>query len=194
MSRGLRLLLAAGGAWLLISGSWIHAKAAFAQILLERAWQQTIGGASNVRPWQWADTWPVARLKIPRLSASMIVLAGASGRSLAFGPGHTQGSPLPGEPGTSIVSGHRDTHFAVLKELRQGDEITIERADGRITHYEVEHLQVADARTMRIGIVGDENALVLVTCWPFSAIVPGGPFRYVVIAHRRDTSIRSSQH
>lgn len=180
MSRRFQFLLVVGGVWLLISGGWIHAKAALAQVLLERAWHETLGGETDVRPWQWADTWPVARLEIPRLGASMIVLAGASGRTLAFGPGHTHGTPLPGERGTSIVSGHRDTHFAVLAELRQGDEITIERTDGRIIHYEVEQLQVADSRTMRIGTVADADALVLVTCWPFNAVVPGGPLRYVV--------------
>ncbi len=186
MIRAFQVLLAVGGLSLLTSGGWIHAKAALAQGLLERAWQETLGGESRVRPWHWADTWPVARLEIPRLAASMVVLAGSSGRSLAFGPGHTQGSPLPGEPGTSIITGHRDTHFAVLEQLRRGDEIAIERSDGRIIHYEVEELEVADARTTRIGIAADENALVLVTCWPFDAVVPGGPLRYVATAFATD--------
>jgi len=184
--RAFRVLLAVGGLSLLSSGGWIHAKAALAQGLLERAWQETLGGETQVRPWHWADTWPVARLEIPRLAASMVILAGSSGRTLAFGPGHTQASPLPGEPGTSIVTGHRDTHFAVLEQLRRGDEIAIERSDGRIIHYEVEELEVADARTTRIGIAADENALVLVTCWPFDAVVPGGPLRYVATAFARD--------
>jgi sortase A len=184
VSRWFQLLLAVGGVWLLIAGGWIHAKAALAQVLLERAWQETLGGETKVRPWQWADTWPIARLEIPRLGASMIVLAGASGSTLAFGPGHTHGTALPGERGTSIVSGHRDTHFAVLEGLRQGDAIAVERTDGRIIQYEVEQIQLADARTMRIGIVADENALVLVTCWPFDAVIPGGPLRYVVTTRR----------
>jgi sortase A len=183
VSRGLRLLLAVGGLCLLIDGGWIHAKAALAQVLLERAWQKTLGGETDVRPWHWADTWPVARLELPRLGASMIVLAGSSGRTLAFGPGHTQGSSLPGEPGTSIVSGHRDTHFSVLEQLRPGDAITVERNDGRVTHYRVERLDVADSRTARIGVAGDENTLLLVTCWPFDAITTGGSLRYVVTAH-----------
>jgi sortase A len=182
VSLAFRSLLVVGGVCLLISGGWIHAKAALAQVLLERAWQQTLGGDNLVRPWHWADTWPVARLEIPRLGASMVVLAGSSGRTLAFAPGHTQGSSLPGEPGTSIVSGHRDTHFAILEELRLGDEISIERSDGRIIDYEVEDLQVADARRWRIGIAADENVLLLVTCWPFDAVVPGGPLRYVATA------------
>lgn len=166
------------------SGGWIHAKAALAQILLEHAWRETLGGETEVRPWRWADTWPVARLEIPRLGASMVVLAGSSGRSLAFGPGHTHGSSAPGEPGTSIVSGHRDTHFAVLEQLRLGDEIAVERSDGQIVRYAVENVQIADARLSQLVIDPVENALVLVTCWPFNAIAPGGPLRYVATAYQ----------
>lgn len=184
MSRGLSYLLAVGGACLLTSGGWIHAKAALAQILLEHAWRDTLDGETEVRPWRWADTWPVARLEIPRLGASMVVLAGSSGRSLAFGPGHTHGSSAPGEPGTSIVSGHRDTHFAVLEQLRLGDEIAVERSDGQIVRYAVENVQIADARSSQLVIDPDENALVLVTCWPFNAIAPGGPLRYVATAYQ----------
>ena len=54
-------LIALGG-WQVAGGVWIHAKAVLAQILLERAWQQTRDGGERVRPWPWADTWPVARL------------------------------------------------------------------------------------------------------------------------------------
>lgn len=182
MRRAASLLLALAGLALLASGSWIHAKALLAQLLLEHAWQETRDGETNVRPWPWADTWPVARLEIPRLDASMIVLSGASGRTLAFGPGHTEGTALPGDPGTAIVSGHRDTQFAVLQWLEQGDEIRVERRDGRTVRYRVESLEIADARTARLHTDRDERALVLVTCWPFDALVPGGPMRYVATA------------
>ena len=52
-------------------------------------------------------------------------LAGVSGRTLAFGPGHVDGTPLPGDPGNSVLSGHRDTHFAFLRELRSGDILLV---------------------------------------------------------------------
>jgi sortase A len=174
------------GASQVASGTWIHAKAALAQVLLEHAWQQTIDGDARVRPWPWADTWPVARLRLPRLDASLIVLSGASGRTLAFGPGHTQGSSLPGEMGTSIVSGHRDTHFEVLREVRRGDEVVVERTGGELVRYRVEGLDVVDSRTTGLGADEDGRALVLVTCWPFDALRPGGPWRYVVTARAED--------
>jgi sortase A len=175
-------VLIALGASQLASGGWIHAKAMLAQALLERAWQQTLDGGKRVRPWPWADTWPVARLTIPGRDTSLIVLSGASGRTLAFGPGHTGGSALPGDAGTAIISGHRDTHFAVLRDLRRGDELSIERPDGGVVRYRVDDLRVVDSRSTRLRAETSGRSLLLVTCWPFDALTPGGPLRYVVTA------------
>jgi sortase A len=148
--RSLPLLLFVVGASQFAIGAWIPAKGALAQVLLERAWQNTNEGGKRVRPWPWADTWPVARITLPRLGASWIVLSGSSGRTLAFGPGHTDGSALPGEAGAAIVSGHRDTHFSSLRELRVDDEIVVERPDGARVRYRVDELRVADSRRARL--------------------------------------------
>jgi len=180
------LILAGFGGWQLASGAWIHAKARLAQSLLDSAWQQTQegGGESIARPWPWADTWPVARLVFPRLGASFIVLAGDSGSSLAFGPGHTSASAAPGRLGTAVITGHRDTHFRLLAQLRAGDRIEVERPDGVTVAYRIATLEIADARRDRVGGGGPGPvALALVTCWPFDAIRPGGPLRYVVSAY-----------
>src|SRR5262245_66693283 len=112
--------LALGGLILIAQGVYIHAKAMLAQILLERAFAQAISTGAPVKPWSWADTWPVARIVVPRLGKSAIVLAGASGQALAFGPGHVARTPDAGEPGTAIYSGHRDTHFAFLGDVAVG--------------------------------------------------------------------------
>jgi sortase A len=78
------VLLLGLGAWQLGGGVYIHLKAQLSQVLLSRAWAETLTGAEQVRPWSWADTWPVARLRVPGLSIDQIVLAGSSGRSLAL--------------------------------------------------------------------------------------------------------------
>jgi sortase A len=191
--RLLPVLLFVVGASQFAVGAWVPAKAALAQVLLERAWQQTEDGGKRVRPWPWADTWPVARLTLPRLGASWIVLSGASGRTLAFGPGHTDGSALPGETGAAIVSGHRDSHFARLRELALGDEITVERPDGSTVRYRVDELRVADSRSDRLRDPGVGRSLVLVTCWPFDALRAGGPLRFVAIAHADEAPLRDPQ-
>lgn len=102
----LRLLTAAflliAGFILIGQGGWIHAKALLAQHLLDRAFTQTIAAGTPAKPWPWADTWPVARIEATRLGESAIVLKGASGEALAFGPGHLDGTPQAGEAGTAV--------------------------------------------------------------------------------------------
>ena len=174
--------LAVAGLGQLGGGAWIYAKAALAQVLLEDAWERTRKGEDKVRPWPWADTWPVARLRVPRLDVSVIVLEGASGRTLAFGPGHHQGTPLPGRPGNSLISAHRDTHFRFLRDLEPGDEIRVEGAAGTSRRYQVTGTAIVDRREARLAADDDRPRLTLVTCYPFDAVVPGGPLRYLVFA------------
>src|SRR5260370_20717649 len=92
-----RPLLALIGIVLFGEGTYIHAKALVAQILLQRAFAETIASGHPIKPWAWADTWPVARIEVKRLNASPIVLAGSSGQALALAPGHVEHTPDGGE-------------------------------------------------------------------------------------------------
>ncbi len=175
--------LVAVGLWQIGEGSWIYAKARLAQCLLQRAWSRTLAGEAHVKPWPWADTWPLARLTVPSKHIDQIVLNGAYGRTLAFGPGYVESSALPSQPGTTILTGHRDTHFRFLQDLEERDEIYVEAADGRLARYLVQDRRIMD-QSAAIGLNQDRERLVLVTCYPFDAIVPGGPLRYVVTAER----------
>ena len=171
------------GAWQLGHGVWIYAKAQLAQYLLQRAWQRTLQGEAHVKPWPWADTWPMARLQMPKYGVDLILLAGASGRTLAFGPGHVSSSAIPGNRGTTILSGHRDTHFRFLAHVSPGDEIFIEMSAKEQYRYRVTRTDIVDARKATVA-TGLDGALVLVTCYPFDSIIPGGAFRYIVTAER----------
>jgi sortase A len=178
--------LAAVGVWQVGHGVWIPAKARLAQHLLQRAWARTLAGEADVKPWPWADTWPVARLRVPAHDVDLIVLDGASGRTLAFAPGHAAGSAAPGAPGTTIVGGHRDTHFGFLERVRAGEEVVLEAPGRPPARYVVRETVVVDSRTAVIRRDADGAALALVTCYPFDAVQPRGPLRYVVIAEAAD--------
>jgi sortase A len=180
--RRVALLLVVVGAWQVGAAAYVHAKALAAQELLALAWQRTRAGEAVARPWPHADTWPVARLAVPRLGVTRIVLAGASGRSLAFGPGHLPGTARPGTPGNSVVAAHRDTHFAFLRELAPGDEVRVETPAGAVRHYRVAGSEVVRADDRAVSAQGSGERLTLVTCWPFDAVQPGTPWRYVVVA------------
>lgn len=172
---GLGLLLAATA--LAAQAAWLPAKAALAQHLLQSSWQHSLADGGAHKPWPWADTHAVARIQAPRLGVSQVVLAGDSGRTLAFGPGWAESSAMPGTPGTVVLSGHRDTHFEWLQRLRNGDRLRLETPAGP-RDYVVTATQVADSRHHRLATGPDQ--LVLVTCWPFNATAPRGPLRYLV--------------
>jgi sortase A len=176
------MTLAAIGVWQLGAGLYIHAKAWFAQQLIASAWASTLAGEREVRPWPWADTWPIARLRIPDASVDLYVLADASGRSLAFGPGYWNGSAAPGAVGNTIIAAHRDTHFRFLQHATPGQEIVLQTMDGREHRYHLTETRVLDSRHDRILIEADLPMLTLLTCYPFDAVLPGGPLRYVAIA------------
>jgi sortase A len=175
------LLLALTGAVLFGQGVYIHAKALVAQVLLQRAFAETIASGHPVKPWAWADTWPVARIEVKRLRASTIVLAGSSGQALAFGPGHVEFTPDAGERGVAVYSAHRDTHFRFLKDVAIGDEIDITRSDGKAFRYRADGASVVRFDASGIDPLSNGYELVLSTCWPFDAVT-SGPTRYVLHA------------
>ena len=110
------------------------------------------------------------------------MLSGASGRTLAFGPGHLDGSADPGAAGNSVITGHRDTHFRFLQRVAPGDHLVVEGRDGTRRHFDVRRTFVADFRTLHIPRDTAVPTLTLVTCYPFDAVSLGGPLRYVVVA------------
>jgi sortase A len=161
--------------------AYIYAKAQVAQVLLERAFTQTLVTGHPVKAWSWADTRPVARLKIDRINAESIVLKGASGEALAFGPALLDETARIGERGTAVIAAHRDTHFAFLKDVQKGDVISVTRDDGLSFSYRVTGMRIADADQSGIDRHASGFHLVLSTCYPFEAITHGKQ-RYLVEA------------
>ena len=174
--------LLALGFWNLGQGAYIPAKAWFAQELMQRAWLRVTAGEERAAPWPWADTWPIARLTVKTRDVDLIVLAGGSGRTLAFGPGHLGASAMPGQVGNSVIAGHRDTHFAFLRDTEPGELIGVESFDGVRHLYKVTAVNVVDSRKGSLLLDTELSMLTLVTGYRFGAVEAGGPMRYVVTA------------
>lgn len=186
MSGRARRLSALVGAALFCAGAaiaapalWLPAKAAVGQWLLERAWAEAREGGTR-RPWAWADIEVAARLTVPRLGVSEVVLADASGEAMAWGPGMVAGTGLPGERGLAAIAGHRDSHLAFLADVRPGDEILVDRPDGQRIRFVARGGLVVDARHWRFP-AGHGAGLALATCWPFES-GEDGPLRFVLFA------------
>jgi len=182
--RGLALSLVIAlslvGLMRIASGAMVPAKAVVAQVLLERAFDRSAALHRPVKPWPWADMVPVARITVPRLGIDRIVLDTGSGQAMAFGPTLLPAAAGVGDPGTTVIAAHRDTHFRFLKNLRKGDVVALTGLDGVEHRYIVTGAEVV--RWDRFAILdAPGKRLDLATCYPFGAI-RHGPLRYVVQA------------
>jgi sortase A len=127
---------------------------------------------------------PIAELKVPRLSFSVVVLEGSDPWTLRRGPGHLEHSAWPGRSGNVAIAGHRDTFFRRLREVQVGDDIVLDAAGGRAL-YRIESARIVDASDLSVLEPTPEPTLTLITCYPFW-YVGNAPKRFVVRATRRD--------
>ncbi len=176
------VLLLSLGAWQLGGAAWMTGKAWLSQVLIAQAWGEALAEGEAPPPWPWADTRPVARLEVPSLGVTRYVLADSGGTSLAFGPGFVPGSARPGRGGHTVLAGHRDSHFAFLEALKPGEELRLQSADGHWTTYRITRREVIDLREGSFAFDPAREALTLVTCWPFGAVDPRTPYRFLVKA------------
>ena len=159
---------------------WIPLKAELAQYLLARSWQQTLAGNPDANPWPWADTRAIAELEVLKSGQREIILQGSSGRNLAFGP--TLVNPTQIEQTRDLIlSAHRDTHFRFLEDLETGDLLRLTTAKG-VQEYRVGWAEVVNSQEQHLLIDNNQSRLTLVTCYPFDAVIAGGPLRWVITA------------
>ncbi|CAN7439405.1 class GN sortase [Pararhizobium sp. LjRoot255] len=174
-------LVAIAGLMLVGKGFYLKTKAEVSQVLLKRSFEAHLHGATNVKPWPWADFSTEAEITAPRIGQTAIVLSGASGEALAFGPARLANTPAPGELGTSVIAAHRDTHFRWLKDVRPGDLLVITRKDGTNLTFRAGPGRIARWDESGINADAPGRNLALATCWPFDA-TEQGPLRYIVQA------------
>ena len=175
------------GVYQFSGGFYIFAKAELAQYLIADAWHKNLQSDEQHKPWPWADTHPVAELIIE--GKSWYVLAGASGRNLAFAPAHVSSTSKPGERGNSVIVGHRDTQFNSLKRLQKGDLIEVKtkhkRQQFKVTMLRIAlstQLEYVQSKTDNDTFEVDQSSLTLITCYPFDSVLPNPTHRYVVRA------------
>ena len=180
------LLILMIGAGLTARAAYLRAKGELAGVLIRRAWEKGLQTGKPQRPWSWADAFPIARLRIPRLGYDEIVLEAATPRTLAFGPARLLSGVGLGESGNLVLAGHRTSWFKPLQSIAQGDQIDLEWADSRSgvlreRIYTVTLLRVVQPQDVGLLEPTSEDALTLITCYPFGR-GPLSPQRYIVRA------------
>jgi sortase A len=123
----------------------------------------------------------VGILQFPSLNEELPIIEGTDEDDLEKGVGHYKGSSFPNEKGQIVLSGHRDTVFRRLGELKLGDILTISTPKGTFS-YKIEHTQIVEANDRSIiTLQKNEEILTLTTCYPFS-FIGNAPERYIITA------------
>lgn len=112
----------------------------------------------------------LARIEIPRIGVSDIIVAGIDTGDLKKGPGHFPDTPLPGQLGNSAIAGHRTTYgqpFHNVDQLQVGDDINVTTLSGDFT-YKVTGTQIVSPSDYQVISTTDPTkaTITLVSCHP----------------------------
>ena len=162
----------------------IEIKAKIAQILLQHSWKKTLNSGIFQQPWSSFDSNPILLLHIPKYEIIQVVLQGTSGQSLAFGPAFHEESFLPFEKGTTVISIHRDSHGLFIKKLIKGDLIKLQDQYKKWHIYSVDNFIILNINKDTISLSEYDERLLIITCYPFNALISGTPYRYIVSAKK----------
>ena len=200
------------GTLLCIQASWLPFKAWLSQQLINHSWQQSMAAQKHlqaqqqnhaqdntsphnlnsynltkkiaIKPWPWADTYPIAELVFQRLDKSIVVLNGGDPTTLAFSAGAVAPFNQPNVTKPFVVAGHRDSHFSFLEDVTIRDIISLTDAQGQAQLFKVASIDIVDASAGQLSLIDNEQSLVLITCYPFSGIGNDSDERYVITANR----------
>lgn len=148
--------------------------------------RQTVPSATPANPPPALTGGLIGRMEIPRLGLSAIVMEGIGAKTLRRAVGHIPGTALPGQPGNVGISGHRDTFFRSLRNIRQNDIITLTTLLGEY-RYRVVSTRVVRPDNVAVLDPSNSEVLTLVTCYPFYFVGPA-PDRFIVRAERVGTA------
>jgi sortase A len=110
----------------------------------------------------------IARLKVPRLGLSVVVVNGTGVSDLRRGPGRHLDSYMPGERELVYIAGHRTTYgapFGNINELRPGDPITLELPYATVVYRVIRH-RIVDDNDVSVLESPHHEELVLQACHP----------------------------
>jgi sortase A len=126
----------------------------------------------------------IAEMRIGRLGLSVVVVQGESEAILRRAVGHLARTALPGDEGNVVLAGHRDTFFRSLKDILEGDRITLQTPE-RAFEYVVEWTSIVKPTDVGVIEPSGGHTLTLITCFPFYYVGPA-PNRFIVVARETE--------
>jgi sortase A len=116
----------------------------------------------------------LGKIVIPSIGVQTVMVEGDfQGRSEGYlrkGPGHWPETPLPGQGGSVVISGHRTTYgapFRKLNELKPGDEIQLVMPYA-IIRYTITQVIIVEPEDVQVVADQGREQMSLVACHPIS--------------------------
>jgi sortase A len=125
---------------------------------------------------------PLGRIEIASIGLTAMVEEGTGRKTLQRGVGHIVGTSLLGQSGNAGLAGHRDTFFRKLRNIHEGDEITVTTLAGTFL-YRVDLISIVEPQDSAVLRDSGGDFLTLVTCYPFTFVGPA-PKRFIVRARQ----------
>ena len=122
----------------------------------------------------------IGSLTIPALKQKLPIIQGTGVDELKKGVGHFIQSVLPGEEDNCVLSGHRETVFRQIGNLKIGDQLIVQTSAGTFT-YEVNGTRIVHKDDKTVIVPTDHAVLTLSTCYPFH-FIGNAPDRYILTA------------
>ncbi|MEW9139083.1 class D sortase [Bacillus wiedmannii] len=122
----------------------------------------------------------VAYLIIPKIQKKYSVYWGADDKILKKGVGMfvSDLTTAPSGNGHTVLSGHRDTVFTELGQLKENDQLIVEYENKTYT-YRINKHWITDSEDRTVIVDKNEPTLTLTTCYPFDYI-GDAPDRYII--------------
>ncbi len=125
-------------------------------------------------------------LSIPKINAVYPIYEGTDENELDLGVGHYTDSVLPGENDNCVLSGHRNTVFKELGEVKEGDSLIVATSAGTF-EYVVQKVRIVDKDDRTVIVPKPQATLTISTCYPF-VYTGSAPQRYILVAYLKSTA------
>ncbi|GGF34549.1 class D sortase [Halobacillus andaensis] len=124
----------------------------------------------------------MAELKIPSVEQKYPVFWGTDDETLTQGVGmhESEWTETPDVNGHTLLSGHRDTVFSEMGDLKIGDLVYVDY-EGKEYAYQIRELFIVKEDDTSVVVEKDTPTLTISTCYPFQ-FVGDAPYRYIVEA------------
>lgn len=118
----------------------------------------------------------IGYIMFPSLGESTALLQGDISddqiAAMERGVAHDPQSSMPGEPGNTVLAGHRELFFKYFLELKEGDDVIVNVGDN-IYVYEIQSFEVIEPESVEsVFYENDQDLLVMYTCYPIEAWKP----------------------